>query len=232
MNRIRISLLFLAASVAPELALLQADTVVVGGGIYEVNEGVNFELRHVSSSNYLFSWEDPDGTTFTDIPDPELHLTVGETYTFERYSTAHPFRITTDQLPVKVLATAGGRLLQRDTQDEAVIDAASLTPLADFTADPSTVNEVASGDPITLAVTESHVGTHYYTCTVVSHDFMTGAIVVEAPGGGTAALKKSLQNQVKKVRKALKKAKKKGQKAKVKSLKRKLKALLKRLRAL
>lgn len=211
---------------------MQGKTTAIGGGIYYVTEGVSFEIYAYSSGSFLFSWTDPDGTEFNNIQDPTLHLTIGETYTFERSSTGNPLRLTTDQLPVEKVPSVAGPYYRRTTEDLDEIDAASLTPLADFTADPSGVDGVLAGDVVVLNVTASIIGTLYYTSLVPGNSEMTGLLIVEDTSGSTAAVKKSLQRKIKRLKKALKRANKKKRKSKAGSLKRRVRALMRRLRSL
>ena len=150
--------LLLVAS--PALAV----TAEIAPNVYQVTEGVAFELENVGASDFLFNWTDSNGT-FTDVVDPTLVLTIGQTYTFQRLTPAHPFVITDDTLPVS--GTDG--FFNRSTFDGAVIDAATLTPIADFTADPGPTTDLISWTPNMIA-------DYFYTCRVTSHPGMTGAI--------------------------------------------------------
>lgn len=136
--------------------------------VFEVRGDADFTIRNAGATSYLFSWTDASGT-YTDVEDPTLILEVGGSYTFQRASGAHPFRITTDALPV----TGTDGAFRRTTSDPAVIDGASLTPIADFTADPAPTSDLIAWSP-----TASEVGDYFYTCTVTSHTGMTGAIQV------------------------------------------------------
>jgi hypothetical protein len=211
---------------------LQGKTTAIGGGIYYVTEGVHFEIYAYSSGSFFFSWTDPDGTEFNNIQDPTLYLTIGETYTFERSSTGNPLRLTTDRLPVEKVPSVAGPYYRRTTEDLDEIDAASLTPLTEFTADPSGVDGTLSGDIVVLNVTASIIGTLYYTSLVPGNSEMTGLLIVEDTSGSTAAVKKSLQRKIKRLKKALKRANKKKRKSKAGSLKRRVRALTRRLRSL
>lgn len=148
-----------------------ADTSA-NGAIFTIDEGVDFTLGNVGASDFLFSWSDPDGDTFSDIVDPTLILTAGETYTFVRATSAHPFIIMDASAAAFISGTDGS--YQRTTTDGALLDAATLQPIADFTADP-----FPSGDVITWT---PEVGDYWYTCRVTGHLGMTGRIqVVPAP---------------------------------------------------
>ena len=147
------------------------ETIILGPNLYQVTEGVDFMIGNIGSSDYTFSWSDGSGT-FTGIVDPSLVLTIGETYTFKRVTSAHPLVITNATLPVD--GTDGSYF--RTTTDEAVIDAATLTPIADFTADPAPTSDLISWTP-GLADT----GNFFYTCRVTGHTGMTGGIRIQAP---------------------------------------------------
>ncbi len=136
--------------------------------VFEVQGSADFTIRHDGAFHYLFSWTDPSGT-YTDVPDPTLVLEVGETYTFTRVTEAHPFRITTGALPV---SGSDGSFL-RTTTSTPEIESFSMTPLEDFTSDPAPAN-----DAILWTPTSGDVGDYYYTCLVVAHTGMTGAIRV------------------------------------------------------
>ncbi|RNC80358.1 MAG: hypothetical protein ED559_00640 [Phycisphaera sp.] len=148
-----------------------ADTTQKGPSIYAVDEGVAFSLNNDGASSFVFSWTDDSGT-FSEINDPTLILTAGQTYTFMRTTSFHPFVICDDTLPIS--GTDGS--YSRTTADGAVIDAATLTPIADFTADPAPTTDFIEWTPQT-----NDVGTYYYTCRVTGHLDMTGRIDVVAP---------------------------------------------------
>jgi len=59
----------------------------------------------------------------------------------------------------------------RTTSDSALITAATLTPIANFTADPSPTTDLISWTPDAL-------GDFWYTCSVTGHTGMTGLISV------------------------------------------------------
>lgn len=145
-----------------------AETIVVGPNVYEVTAGVEFTLGNASSSSYLFNWSDSSGT-FANVSDPTIILRTDETYTFRRVTTAHPFVITDDTLPV----TGTDGSFNRTTFSGTEIDAATLQPLADFTADPA-----PTADFIAWTPAAADIGTYYYTCRVTSHTGMTGAFSV------------------------------------------------------
>jgi hypothetical protein len=140
--------------------------------------------------------------------------------------------LTTDRLPVEKVPSVAGPYYRRTTEDLDEIDAASLTPLTEFTADPSGVDGTLSGDIVVLNVTASIIGTLYYTSLVPGNSEMTGLLIVEDTSGSTAAVKKSLQRKIKRLKKALKRANKKKRKSKAGSLKRRVRALTRRLRSL
>jgi uncharacterized surface protein with fasciclin (FAS1) repeats len=154
--------------VALAAAISSAQTRQIAPNVFRVEAGVDFTLRNAGSEDFLFSWSDAGGN-YVDVPDPTLILTAGETYTFMRETEAHPFRITTKQLPV---AVDGGTLI-RTTTDGGIIDDASLTPIDDFTADPAPTT-----DAITWTPGAGDVDAYFYTCRVAGHVGMTGAIAV------------------------------------------------------
>ncbi len=156
------------AALIAQLNITSAATTISGND-YTVDEGVNFLIGNNGASDFLINWTDVSGTN-SNIADPKLILTAGETYTFERTSSAHPFAITDDSLDV---AGSGSSLL-RLTSDSAVITAATLTPNADFTAQPS------GGSTISWTPTAADIGDYFYTCTVTGHNGMTGRIEVVA----------------------------------------------------
>ena len=145
-----------------------AETISPAPNVYEVTEGVAFNLTNAGSSSYLFSWTDQSGT-FNSVVDPTLILSAGQTYTFQRLSTAHPFVITDATLPV--IGSDGS--YSRNTFSGSAIDAATLNPLADFTADPAPTTDLISWTPA-----DGNIGTYFYTCRVTSHPGMTGKIEV------------------------------------------------------
>jgi len=155
------TILALGASVA------MADTTQTGPSVYEVDQGVTFDLGNFASSDYLFEWIGKSGF-FTGIVDPTIVLTIGETYTFLNQTSVHPFIITDESLPVQ--GTDGDHF--RTTSDLAVMNAATLQPIADFTSDPG------GSDPISWTPEAGDVGTYYYTCRITGHLNMTGKIVV------------------------------------------------------
>lgn len=149
-----------------------ADTTQTGPSSYTVDEGVTFTLLSQGSSNFLISWSDSSGT-FTDVADPTLTLSSGETYIFNNNTFSHPYLITDDTLPV----SGSDGSFQRETTDFAVINASALQPIADFTADPEPSNDFITWTPVA-----DDAGEYFYTCLVLSHAGMTGKIiVVESP---------------------------------------------------
>lgn len=157
-------------------SLANADTNQTGPHTYEVDAGVSFTMSNLGSSSFLFEWIDKSGF-FTNVEDPTLVLTAGETYTFENMTSIHPFNITDDTLPVDGTDGSFFRL----TTDINVINNASLQPMADFISNPG------GGDLITWTPTTDDVGTYYYTCRIVHHIDMTGKLVVVAPAASCPA---------------------------------------------
>ncbi len=64
-------------------------------------------------------------------------------------------------------------MFERTTFDGAVIDAATLQPIADFTADPAPTDDFIEWTPGV-----GDVGNYFYTCRITGHRGMTGAIRV------------------------------------------------------
>ena len=148
------------------------DPETLDSSVYEIEGSVEFTISNNGASDYLFSWTDATGT-YTDIADPTLILQPGQTYTFVRATSAHPLRFTTDALAVS--GTDGS--YQRSTTSSADIDAVSLTPVADFTADPAPTTDAVVWTP-----TAADAGSYFYTCLVTSHTGMTGQIQVRVGG--------------------------------------------------
>ncbi|MEQ8771085.1 MAG: hypothetical protein RIB60_11325 [Phycisphaerales bacterium] len=149
-------------------AAAHADTTQTGPSVYEIDAGVSFSVSNSGASHFLFSWSDASGT-FTNIEDPTLILSAGETYTFARTTGSHPLGITDDTLPVS--GTDGS--FARTTTDIAVIDAAMLQPMDDFIADPAPTTDMISWTP-----DASEAGDYFYTCRVTFHTGMVGAIQI------------------------------------------------------
>ncbi len=148
-----------------------ADTTQLGPSRYLVDEGVTFSIGNTGISDFLFTWTDDSGT-ITDEPDPTLVLVAGQTYTFVRTTGFHPFVICDNTLPIS--GTDGS--FMRTTSDGAVIDNATLQPIADFTADPAPTT-----DAIVWTPAVGDVGVYYFTCRITGHLGMTGSIVIIEP---------------------------------------------------
>jgi len=146
-------------------------TVSESANVYSVNEGVSFDIGNSGASDFLFSWSDPNpsANSFSALADPTLVLTIGETYTFQRTSGSHPFIIMDNSASAFISGTDGA--YSRTTSDSALITAATLTPIANFTADPSPTTDLISWTPDAL-------GDFWYTCSVTGHTGMTGLISV------------------------------------------------------
>ena len=156
-----------------------ADTNQTGPSTYEIDAGVDFAITNAGASSWLLSWSDGSGT-FTDVVDPTLTLTAEQTYTFDNNVSFHIFVITDDTLPVS--GTDGS--FARDTTDGAVIDAATLQPIADFTADPE-----PAVDMIIWTPTNDDAGEYWYTCRITGHTGMTGKLIIaQAPAACPADL--------------------------------------------
>ena len=149
-----------------------AITTVISPNIYSVDEGVAFTLGNNGSADFLFNWTDPTGApaaSFSNIADPTLILTIGQTYTFQRITGAHPFAIMNNSAASFIDGTDGSFF--RTSFNSADIDNATLTPIADFTADPGPTSDFISWTP-------SEAGDFWYTCTVAGHPDMVGKITV------------------------------------------------------
>lgn len=144
---------------------------------FTVSEGVAFTIGNTGASDFLFNWSDTGGT-FTNKADVTLVLTTGQTYTFKRTSSAHPFAIMGASAALLITGSDGS--FSRGTSDGAVINGATLTPIANFTADPAPTDDLISWTP-------TSIGDFFYTCTVPSHPGMTGKIEV-IPEPTTAVL--------------------------------------------
>jgi len=153
------------------ISYASAFTVMVSANVYSVNEGVSFDIGNSGVSNFLFSWSDPSPSTnsLSGLADPTLVLTIGETYTFQRTSGSHPFIIMDNSAGAFITGTDGS--YSRTTTDSALISAATLTPIANFTADPSPTTDLITWTP-------DAQGDFWYTCSVTGHQGMTGKISV------------------------------------------------------
>ena len=148
-----------------------AVTTLVSPSRYSVTEGVAFTLGNSGASDFLFNWADPSGApplNFSNIADPTLVLTLGQTYTFQRISSAHPFAIMNNTAAAFMSGADG--TYTRTTTSSTDINNATLTPIASFTANPAPGN--------TISWSPNQVGDFWYTCTVASHPGMTGKITV------------------------------------------------------
>jgi len=160
----------IALALATLTSAAVADTTQIGPSRYLVDQGVTFSIANNGLSDFLFSWSDATATIVSE-PDPTLVLVAGQTYNFQRTTSIHPFVICNDTLPV---AGSDGSY-SRTTADGAVIDAATLQPIADFTADPAPTSDFISWTPA-----ESDIGVYYFTCRIVGHLGMAGRIEVVA----------------------------------------------------
>jgi len=142
----------------------QAVTTLVSPSIYSVTERVTFSLATNGASDFLFSWTD-SSETFLGVPDPTLRLTIGQTYTFQRTSTSHPFVIMNNTISSFISGTDGS--FSRTTSDFTTISNATF-----LTANPAPAAAVSW--------TPTVAGDYFYTCSVGSHGGMTGKIVAVA----------------------------------------------------
>jgi hypothetical protein len=152
--------------------MTHAATTLVIPSKYSVTEGVDFTLGNNGASDFLFNWTDPSGVpplSFSDIADPTLVLTLGQTYTFQRISGSHPFAIMDNSAATFISGTDGSFF--RTSTNSSDINNATLTPIADFTANPGPTSDLISWTP-------SQVGDFWYSCTVTGHTGMTGKLTV------------------------------------------------------
>ncbi|MFI4871613.1 MAG: GC-type dockerin domain-anchored protein [Phycisphaerales bacterium JB061] len=159
-----------ATVVAAIAGAAAADTTEISPSRFLVDEGVTFEIGHLSALDYTFDWTDDSGTITGEV-DPTLVLVSGQTYNFIRTSGSHPLVICNDTLPI----SGDDGEITRLTSDGAVIDAATLTPIEDFRADPGPTT-----DMIVWTLTDDDIGTYSYTCRITGHVAMTGKIEVIA----------------------------------------------------
>ena len=94
---------------------------------------------------------------------------VAFAYTFQRTSSSHPFVIMDNSAAAFMSGTDGA--FSRTTSSSAGISNATLTPIANFTADPAPTSDLISWTP-------SQSGDFWYTCSVTGHPDMAGKITV------------------------------------------------------
>jgi plastocyanin len=148
-----------------------AATTVVSPNIFKVDEGVAFTIGNIGTSQFTFNWADPSyySTSFSNKPNPTFILSAGQTYTFQRSSSAHPFVIMDDNA-ARFMTGNDESGYSRTTTDGTLITAATLQPIADFTADPAPTADLITWTPT--------AGTFWYTCSVTGHTGMAGKITV------------------------------------------------------
>lgn len=143
---------------------LGSDPLATNSTIYSVSQGVNFTLENEGFSNFKFNWSDPlGGSSFSNIADPSLILTLGQTYTFQRISLNHPFALM-DASAASFISNDNLNYSRTTTNSTLIQNATFLT------ANPS------PGAAVTW--TPNALGTYWYTCTVTSHTAMVGSITV------------------------------------------------------
>jgi hypothetical protein len=164
-----------------------AATTLVSTSKYAVTEGVAFTLGNTGLSDFVFNWTDPSGTpapTFSGISDPTLVLSIGQTYTFQRITSSHPFAIMDSTATTFISGTDG--LYRRTTSDSAITGATlPATPAGDFIAQPTPTQDFISWTP-------TQAGDFWYTCTVANHPDMTGKITVVPEPSGIALIASGL----------------------------------------
>lgn len=148
-----------------------AVSTTISPNIVKVDEGVDFTLGNDASSDFIFTWTDPGASSpsFSNVSDPTLVLTIGETYTFQRSSSLHPFVIMDNTAATFISGSDGS--YSRTTTSGTDIDNATLKPIADFTADPAPTTDLINWTP-------SAQGDFWFTCRVTSHTGMSGKISV------------------------------------------------------
>ena len=152
--------------------MAHAVTTLVSPSRYSVTEGVAFTLGNNGAADFHFNWTDPSGApplSFSNIADPTLILTLGQTYTFQRTTGLHPFVIMNNTAAAFMSGTDGA--YNRTTSSSTDINNATLTPIADFTADPAETTDLITWTP-------SQTGDFWYTCSVTGHPGMAGKITV------------------------------------------------------
>jgi uncharacterized cupredoxin-like copper-binding protein len=145
-----------------------AATTKINNDRFAVTESVAFTIGNSSTSSFLFNWTD-GASSFSNEEDVTFVLTLGQTYTFQRTTSSHPFAIM-DSSASGFISGSDGSFVRTST-DSADITGATLTPVADFTADPSPTTDLITWTPDTI-------GDYYYTCTVTGHTGMTGKFEV------------------------------------------------------
>lgn len=169
--------MFLTSGVAASLILFatvsHAATTLIGQSLYRITEGVAFTIGNNGANDFTFNWTDPgaSGESFSNVTDPTLVLTLGQTYTFQRVSTAHPFIIMSDAAAAFIDTQNGNGNFFRTTTDSTLINSTILSPAVDYTANPGTPGNIISWTPDTA-------GDFWYTCQVASHTQMTGGFSV------------------------------------------------------
>jgi hypothetical protein len=166
----------IALAFCTTIPTLHAVTLNTAPSLYSVSEGVSFTIGNNGASDFLFNWTDPSGNppaSFSNIADPTLVLTLGQTYTFQRTSSAHPFAIMDNSAAAFMSGTDGN--YTRTTSDSSVISAATF-----LTASPGTPGAAMTWNP-------NQLGDFWYTCTVTGHPGMAGKFSV-VPEPSTYAL--------------------------------------------
>lgn len=169
-------LLTLALTAFTAIPTTHALTLNTGTSLYSVSEGVGFTIGNSGASDFLFNWTDPTGNppaSFSNIADPTLVLTLGQTYTFQRTSTAHPFAIMDNSAAAFIVGVDGG--YRRNTNVSTDISNATF-----LTANPGTPG-------VAITWTPNQLGDYWYTCAVADHTLMTGKFSV-VPEPSTYAL--------------------------------------------
>ena len=133
-------------------------------GTYRVVESASFQIQNNGASDFVFAWG--SNPTYSGIFDPSLELYVGQTYIFNRITSAHPFAITKN-LPVQ---GAPGSLSTTSFNPSSFVYQPEVSGA--FVSNPG------GSDPISWAPTSAEIGTYHYVCTVSGHVSMVGQITV------------------------------------------------------
>lgn len=133
---------FVSSTIAACLLLLatlsHASTTLLGPSLYRITEGVAFTLGNNGASDFTFNWTDPGtgGASWSNIADPTLVLTSGQTYSFQRISSAHPFIIMGSAAAAFIDTQGGNGNFFRTTTDPTLYNSTILNPAVDYTANP------------------------------------------------------------------------------------------------
>jgi plastocyanin len=142
-----------------------AVTTRVGtNNVYQVDQGVTFNIGNIESNHFTFTWQD-GYTVFGGIQDPTLYLSAGQTYTFRRDTSGHNFVLLKPSFTYMTGSEQSG--YTRSTSIES------------FISDHTRGVAVFGGNVITFKPTDQEINLDFwYTCQVTSHPGMAGKITV------------------------------------------------------